>query len=1013
MKHYPDKTTLGQIRESPLTLQNGLVLHHTFGRVNLLEQNNVDWRDPDNWYNIGSTTSIGSGVSWDSEKGAIKFSGVVNRQLNAPIKVDVDKRYVFRFSIMIGDRSAENPLCYMGGHGVTSSGSKYTQNYDYSIISSETLTPWKWYISGNVRTGIDNYKDESANAWDIHKTIGWTGTHGLCDTFWFGGLFNYSGASTDITWIKDIEIYEIPHEDDLLPTKFGAYQHNAVNNLVDPTSTEALGDGLSTSVWGGIELVHSKYKYTDTPHGYRPVVETAFRKKDPEEEGGGVRITGVVISSEDNTDYKMPVTGGKWVCFSRIMRVQKRDYVHGNYLYLRTYREDGTQIHEGGYASKSRRVDLGNGWFWYYSYKKVEADCVEVVLNCYAYEKTEDGNTIQTYAPQVQDNLKWPSFYGAGSYVSQRTLDLPEPLPSWTILGKFTPYSPFKHNTTYTETSPGHATLISPIFKFNDLGLGAPFRYWHPKGSSSEDESTGNSSPFIDLDVKPNVEGSGSHIHQYYEIDAHKPIYYRYWLEGSSLKFQIFQDIKKPIHSGNNSHWSAADFQLVQIEFAHHHDSEYVWEGQHHMVAVYDRVLSEEEFDQFITVDAVLKDNRLLTERVVERPYIPDDAYYNPLDGSSSNLIPREDTTNKMSIGSSCYYTTLTNLSPMIEQWHFKQTPREQVQTPFGIGHKYYDFGGRSEYTFMDIVQAQGSPITIGFWAYVSKDCDAKKVWAAVERNTTSRFINHTEDYDLTKKGTWQFLTRTGVFNNDPAGVKGRYLTYIHGQDGATTISGHIIFTQPTLINKPFPLYEQTTNQGQHNLTHSLLRFNLHEDIGLNWNEEWTICYWKKPLSSYGSHENGLGNYELESIGRNSNSVGNDYKYWGHDNNTTSYAFRGAPSSPNIDLDKYYGLWLFTTLVCKSDGIYLMVYTETGEKVVDTLRSGKATTANAFLTQDGYDLNMNGWDNSNTSTKIIRDLVVVKRALSDDELNQIRRSTFAVMKDSNLSTARSINWVEQ
>jgi len=64
--------------------------------------------------------------------------------------------------------------------------------------------------------------------------------------------------------------------------------------------------------------------------------------------------------------------------------------------------------------------------------------------------------------------------------------------------------------------------------------------------------------------------------------------------------------------------------------------------------------------------------------------------------------------------------------------------------------------------------------------------------------------------------------------------------------------------------------------------------------------------------------------------------------------------------------------------------------------------------SNYFVTQHGYDLMLGGWDNINVSNSYFKDLFVVKRALSDTELNNITNCQMRAKKNNLLISEKII-----
>lgn len=160
------------------------------------------------------------------------------------------------------------------------------------------------------------------------------------------------------------------------------------------------------------------------------------------------------------------------------------------------------------------------------------------------------------------------------------------------------------------------------------------------------------------------------------------------------------------------------------------------------------------------------------------------------------------------------------------------------------------------------------------------------------------------------------------------------------------------------------------------------LQYNLNLSIGLDWSSNWTIAYWKMPIST----NSGLTGYNIESIG--CNSVGDGYIWWGKTSGSNSL----SSSTPGtIDPSTYFGNWQFVIL--RKNGTTLTIDTYLSDSVKSTRTASVSTVLpNYYVTQYGYDLFLGGWDNTNVCNTHFRDLIVVKRSLSDEEVLNIYKN---------------------
>jgi hypothetical protein len=164
------------------------------------------------------------------------------------------------------------------------------------------------------------------------------------------------------------------------------------------------------------------------------------------------------------------------------------------------------------------------------------------------------------------------------------------------------------------------------------------------------------------------------------------------------------------------------------------------------------------------------------------------------------------------------------------------------------------------------------------------------------------------------------------------------------------------------------------------------LEFNLYSSVGLDWNGDWSIIYWKKPVGTHTG--NTLTGYNIESIGCNSNSVGGGYRWWGKDSGYDRFRVSGMVLSTFSPSD-YFNKWQMVSIVKNGTTVTWKFWISTG--VITYSETWGTIASNYFVTQYGYDLKLGGWDNSNVCNTYFRDLIVVKKALSNDELSALYR----------------------
>lgn len=215
------------------------------------------------------------------------------------------------------------------------------------------------------------------------------------------------------------------------------------------------------------------------------------------------------------------------------------------------------------------------------------------------------------------------------------------------------------------------------------------------------------------------------------------------------------------------------------------------------------------------------------------------------------------------------------------------------------------------------------------------------------------------------------------------------------GENGSETITGQL---SPT---------EDTANYtvGDAYVGGNSLEYNFYQSIGLDWNADWSICYFKKPIGT-SSGELNLTGFNIDSLGCNSNSVGGGYIWWGK--TTGSDALSGTTNA-TIDPLTYFNDWQVVTLV--KSGTTLTIETWINDKIQRTRTvSISGVVPNYYETQYGYDFKLGGWDNNSGCYTHFKNLIVLKRAMTQVELDDFRLAKMRATKDTlNIQNEISTN----
>lgn len=256
-------------------------------------------------------------------------------------------------------------------------------------------------------------------------------------------------------------------------------------------------------------------------------------------------------------------------------------------------------------------------------------------------------------------------------------------------------------------------------------------------------------------------------------------------------------------------------------------------------------------------------------------------------------------------------------------------------------------------------------------------------------KNTSGNnlFANGTPTKPISQFNTWEANTH---YITLPADIDLNQICsiYVYGHSsrpGVTWVDEIFMAERP--FNTPYT--ESTRGE-------SSLQYNFYNSIGLNWNEDWSIVYFKIPV---GTADNTMSGYSIESIGCNSNTVGGRYAWFGKSSGRDTIT--GA--TPNgIVPGTYFGKPRMVSLVNKAGNCTIKEWDYEGN-VYERNAGDIAPTsapANAFVTQHGYDFMLGGWDNQGAPNAYYRDLIVAKRAFTDEEVNNLFKTRASSREDA-------------
>lgn len=617
-----------------------------------------------------------------------------------------------------------------------------------------------------------------------------------------------------------------------------------------------------------------------------------------------------------------------------------------NLFYLRQYRSDGSQISEYGLYTNSKEINLQDGWKYAYSTFTTAPDCVKIKIEGYEYV----GN-MNIWIEDLQ--------------VEQKAY--------------FTSY-------TSSTRSPGVISLPAHLVNVNRGAFAIDFFYNGEKYSD-----TGNKWMMITHSSSNNGENdkinmcivNGTLLTIFSNTSTTS---YTTGFSVSSIKFNEWNTyvvswdktngkVKECLNGTIKEYTGLSVFPTVNPSYFHLGG----WCGaslQANMklrnFSIYNKYLSDQEIKKLCNKTySITKQGEIMSKNTIEKPNaIPNDAYYFPLNCDTYDYIKAynasESTNLEFENGAVWVGSELTNLVTNIYA--------------FSGYHSYSNDGTKitcvmynnDEYLVLGISGITGKTISVR--GIIKKN--GKPI--AFPSSTANTYNSGSPIRLYSDSGTGYFEI-TSVYAND---------WLFHCPVGTT---------QGDIITLEFLQAEEKIFCSAYNKQYrgtSSLEFNLNSTIGLDWSGNWSIVYFKKPV---GTHDNTLNGYNIESIGCNGNSVGGCYIWWGKENGANMLCTNGTTGSISnfsctfSDINnQYFNQWSMVSIVKNGTTITIKEWLKNG--VYAAQYTGCSVPANGFVTQYGYDLKLGGLDNGNPVNSYYRDLIVSKRALSDNELNNIYRT---------------------
>jgi hypothetical protein len=417
-------------------------------------------------------------------------------------------------------------------------------------------------------------------------------------------------------------------------------------------------------------------------------------------------------------------------------------------------------------------------------------------------------------------------------------------------------------------------------------------------------------------------------------------------------------------------------------------------------VRIYNRALSPEEISQLYAAGPAQYSTAVQSIEFRENPYLLPNAYHIPLDDRSSGFTPTGERTLTPAQESNIVYdengawvgTEVTNLWPIktgamgwtggqvtsslspVYENAIKHTLIQDISTTaqhtlasgnyFGSSQTYYTV---SSYYRQNSGKAFSNP--------------TKFVLAS---NTSGTEIARTDN-------SYHVAPMTGVYQRGWATASytsssGTAYPYIRWE----TPSGYELqsaFVGEMVEQNYFVSSWCPTSRGKGELT-----YNLHASTGLNWNDEYTIMYWKRP---HGTDTRNISTgYNAESIG---SSASGRHIWWGREQSSRKYGVNGSFSTI---VGTYQYNWFLHVLRRVGTNFIVQVFLHTSKTPVYEATIGDAAnTADYYVTPQGYDFRLGGRDAGYASNSYYRDIQVMNYALSDEEVATYFNTKYKVLND--------------
>ena len=908
----------------------------------ILDCSQYDWRDPNSWEkNNGDPNSK---LTWDSVQNCLVADGEGWWLFKGFIQVDTSKNWYFLSEVK---KEGTKGVYYMGNASFkadkTTGVPGHPGSYDYAGACSVTV-PVTWtkylnqYTDGAPRTG--------------------TSTAGLANTFdpdcrFIRPVFiaNYNGGviGTDKTYIKNIAIY---YTDKTTP---GVVKKNDGVAICRTTTN----------------LIPNPHKFSSGWNSYGEGNDGAFMTEFGIE---GVNIINRKSWCGTSRAIQLPSAGT--YTFSALVKIIDIGKFSGWI---------GIYISGGGIEDKSSFADPSVIGKW----QKITLTVTTTTNNIMIYLMGAGGDrndinrmTCQYTMPQVEA-LPYATEFVNGARSNDAALRYG--IPNAPNLTKYTVRLDYSH---------------PDLSKF---GTNAVF-------ASSYDGINGGSAPWFGVDANTNnVRNAPSQANK-----RHTALFV---YDGSITHVYIDGNL---VCDSGGKFFFATNYIISFSSVFGWNSAGYLASFKIHTLSIYNRALSANEIKKLSSRQqmSIVKSGDLITNRLVERPNgVTPDMFHFPLKCDSyddHHMVKASVEQNVTYENGSCYsggggVANLFKDVPLKEYapgsffagdwgisgdtvtWSLLSTPYKK-----GVRVKRVTGGGDWQLAQSNIDFVAGVTYTLSFMV---KDLNGDGKTPPASFNIGPWGINGIfYDNGVVTTNLFALPKKYIPYPDGWFKVYGTFTCTVSGRSPAAGVNSvgsnqDLIFAQPFLGQSCFPVpYTPSTK------SMSLIGYNLNQSIGLDWSKDWSIVMFRKPNGT-ASHD--YTGYSLFSFGCNGNNNGG-YLWIGKNAGQNIISSSGFAQLDNQNITQnYFNNWHMVSIVKKGASATLIFWNCDGVPKRTVTASLAIPTANYYVTQYGYDLNIGGWDNLSQSETYVKDLIVAKRALSDGELKTIN-STF--MRNKNTHT---------